>query len=361
MNGIKKSVKVPVLLIIAATLYFSFGFKYDPAGIIKVSAFGKQPTIAIDKDNSLHVVFGQADEIFYTVSRNGGASFTNPQRIAQQPKLALGMTRGPQITTTKDYTVIAAAGHTGKIMVYRLKNNETVWSEPVNILNGDSTAKEGFVAIARGKDNNVYAAWLDLRIGKQNNIFSAFSSDGGKTWSENKLVYKSPDGRVCPCCRPSITADMKGNVYVMFRNELKGARDLYVSHSKDGARSFSPAQKMGMGTWILDKCPMDGGAVSVDAKGKLGTTWRRENTVYYAEPGMPERKLGEGRAPSLVKNTKGNYVVWQQGNNIMALTPGKLGFETIGTGIYPRLASLTDESVICFWESEGQILATKLP
>jgi hypothetical protein len=361
MKLVKKTVKVAVLAILAATLYFSFTFNEEDAGTIKVSDFGKQPAIAVDNANNLHVVFGQADEIFYTSSRNGGSSFATPQPMGRQDKLALGMTRGPQVITTRDYVVIAAADHTGKIMAYRLKNNESEWGDPVNILNGDTTAKEGFIAIASGKENNVYAAWLDLRIGKKNNIFSAFSSDGGKTWSESKLVYASPEGRVCPCCRPSITADRKGNVYVMFRNDLNGARDLYVARSKDGGRSFAPAQKLGEGTWIFDKCPMDGGGISTDAKGKVGTTWRRENTVYYSEPGMPERKIGEGRASSLVKNSRGNYLVWQRGTHIMALTPDELGSEIIGTGIYPRLASLRDESVICIWESEGKIVAKKLP
>lgn len=361
MKILTKTIKVAVLTILAAILYFSFTFIKEDGKIFEISEFGKQPTIAVDEGNNLHVVFGQDDKIFYTSSSNGSSSFVTPQYVGSQNKLALGMTRGPQIATTRDYIVIAAADHTGKIMTYRRRHGENEWSPPVNILKEDTTAKEGFIAIATGKDNYVYAAWLDFRIGMKNNVFSAYSPDGGKNWSENKLVYASPDGRVCPCCRPSITADDKGNVYVMFRNELDGARDLYVSHSNDGGKNFGPAQKLGKGTWMLDRCPMDGGAISMDTRGNVGTTWRRENIIYYAEPGGSERKVGEGRAPSLVRNSKGNYLVWQQGNNIMALTPDKLGSENIGTGIYPRLASMIDESVICIWESEGQIVGKKLP
>jgi hypothetical protein len=326
-----------------------------------ISTFGKQPTVTVNKANTIKVVFGQGEEIFYTSSKNEGKTFATPQRIGKQSKLALGMTRGPQITTTQDYTVIAAADHTGKIMAYRSKNNQTQWSQPVNILDTDTTAKEGFVALAHGKENTVYAVWLDLRLDQKNNIFSSTSADGGKTWSKNKLVYKSPNGRVCPCCRPSITADEKGNVYVMFRNELNGARDMYLAHSKDGGKTFSPAQKLGKGTWTLKACPMDGGAVSLNAKGNVGTTWRRENTIYYAEPGALEQKIGEGRASSLVKTTKGNYLVWQQGDNIVALTPNQLSTEIIGTGIYPRLTTLANGKVMSIWEKDGQILAKLLP
>jgi len=242
-------------------------------------------------------------------------------------------------------------------MVYRLKNNESKWSQPVNILNSDTTAKEGFIALASGKDNLVYAAWLDMRIADKNNIFSSYSLDGGKTWSKSKLVYKAPEGGICPCCRPSITADQKGNVYVMFRNELKGTRDMYVAHSKDGGKIFSPAQKLGLGTWTLKACPMDGGAMALDASGKVGTTWRRENTIYYTEPGSMEQRIAEGKASSLVKTLQGNYIVWQQGNNIMSLAPNKLRPEIIGTGIYPRITTLSNQKILGLWESDGKIVS----
>jgi hypothetical protein len=353
---------IVLFTLFAAAALSSFSVKENPPPVIKVSSFGKQPTMTADAANNLHVTFGQGNEIFYAFSSNGGISFSTPAKIGEQPKLSLGTTRGPQIISTDDYVVIAAPDHTGKIMAYRLKHGEKEWSAPVNILKGDSTAKEGFVAIAAGKDNHLYAAWLDLRIGKHNNVFGAYSHDAGKTWSESKLIYASPDGRVCPCCRPSISADRKGNVYVMFRNDLKGARDLYLVHSKDGGKTFSAAEKLGTGTWNFDKCPMDGGAVSMDSKGNVGTTWRRESTVYFAEPGKPELAIAEGaRASTLVKNSKGNYLAWQQGNDIMILMPNGLKAQRLGTGTYPRLTSMRDESVVCMWESGGEILATRIP
>jgi hypothetical protein len=356
----KNSIYLLAALLMLAATYMAFKMKTADASIAVVSAFGKQPAITVDKNNTIKVVFGQKEEIFYTNSTDGGQSFSAPQRVGAQPKLALGNTRGPQITTTRDYTVVAAAAHTGKIMVYRQKNKQTEWSEPVNILQADTTAKEGFVALASGKDNTVYAAWLDMRLDGRNNIFSASSPDGGKTWTKAKLVYVAPEGRVCPCCRPSISADQKGNIYIMFRNELKGARDMYMAHSKDGGKNFSPALKLGMGSWNLKGCPMDGGAIALDPKGQVGTTWRRENTIYYAHPGSMEQKIGEGRAAILAQSAKGRYIVWQENRNIMALSPGKPLAETIGSGTYPRVATLKDQSAVSVWEADGQIVARHL-
>ena len=173
-------------------------------------------------------------------------------------------------------------------------------------------------------------------------------------------MYKAPEGGICPCCRPSITADQTGNVYVMFRNELKGARDMYIAHSKDGGETFKPAQKLGMGTWTLKACPMDEGAVAINAAGKVGTTWRRDKTILYAEPGVIERKIGEGRASNLVKTSKGNYIAWQQGTKIVVQSPNKLGSEIMGTGIYPRLTALANDKVLCVWEKDEMIYSKLL-
>lgn len=358
--GSFKKFCVILFLPLIATIAFSFKMQDNDPGFTTVSSFGKQPALAVDKHNQLHVVFGQGEEVFYTSSKDRGASFTPPVAIGKQHKLALGATRGPQVVSTRDYVVVAAADHTGKIMAYRKKRGGNTWSEPVNILKGDSTAKEGFIALAAGRDNHLYAAWLDLRIGNHNNVFSAYSLDAGKTWSDAQLVYTSPEGRVCPCCRPSVSADEKGNVYVMFRNELAGARDLYLAHSKDGARSFEQAQKLGSGTWVLQRCPMDGGGVSVDSEGKVGSTWRRDNVIYYCEPGKPEQRIAEGKGSALTRNMRGNFLAWQQGNEIMVLTPGQLAAKSIGSGIYPRLASLVDSGAFCVWESNGTILGKEL-
>jgi BNR repeat-like domain len=355
----KNAVFMLAALIVAAA-YMGFKVNRPGAAVTTVSTFGKQPAVAVDRQNSIKVVFGQGEEIFYAASGDGGQSFGAPVRVARQPKMALGMTRGPQIVATRDYTVIAAAGFTGKIMAYRLRNGEATWSQPVNILGADTTAKEGFITLASGPDNVVYAAWLDMRLDHKNNIFSAVSPDGGKTWSNSTLVYAAPEGRVCPCCRPAIAADGKGNVYVMFRNEWKGARDMYLAQSRDGGKSFAPARKLGMGTWNLKACPMDGGGIALDAQGKVGTAWRRENTVYYAGAGDMEQKVGEGRACTLAKTARGNYIVWQQQKDIVALRPGKLAPETIGSGSYPRVATLKDQSAVSVWEAEGQILAKRL-
>src|SRR5690606_19480837 len=119
------------------------------------------------------------------------------------------------------------------------------------------SAREGLHALAVGPEGQLYCVWLDLR-NNEPEVFGSSSTDGGKTWSPNRLIYRSPDGNVCECCHPSVTFDSKGHLYVMWRNWLDGNRDLYWSLSKDGGRTFSQAKKLGQGHWPLRNSPMDG-------------------------------------------------------------------------------------------------------
>ena len=62
-------------------------------------------------------------------------------------------------------------------------------------------------------------------------LYGARSRDGGVTWSKNVLIYESPDGTICQCCHPSAAFDPGGQVLVMWRNCLGGARDMYLKSS----------------------------------------------------------------------------------------------------------------------------------
>src|SRR6476620_9685371 len=105
------------------------------------------------------------------------------------------------------------------------------------------------------------------------------------------MIYASPDTTVCECCKPSVA--VKGNnVFVMFRNWLNGNRDLYLIQSSDGGIKFGEAKKLGIGSWALNGCPIDGGNVVIDKDGNPLTVWNRKGIIYACRPGQEEIKLG---------------------------------------------------------------------
>src|SRR5688500_17121091 len=71
----------------------------------------RQPQIAISDDGTIHIAFGKADAIYTTSSDNDGVSFSEPVKVGELPKLALGMRRGPRIATAGQMVILAAISH----------------------------------------------------------------------------------------------------------------------------------------------------------------------------------------------------------------------------------------------------------
>ena len=200
----------------------------------------------------------------------------------------------------------------------------------------------------------LFAAWLDLRS-KGMKLYGAKSADGGVTWSENFLVYESPEGTICQCCHPTLTIDASGKVHAMWRNVIGGSRDFYETSSTDGTH-FGAATKLGTGTWKLDACPMDGGGLAVEQDGKTISAWRRESDIYLAEGGT-EQRVAPGKDVALARTAKHEtYLAWTHDGGIHALTP-KSGNPILvaKVGGFTTLLPLKDGGVLAAWETAGTI------
>ena len=243
------------------------------------------------------MTFGKEGGVFCATSLDRGRSFSQPVRVGNLPKLALGMRRGPRIAATERGVVISAISHSeGNLVTWSSSDRGVTWSQAVRINSVTNAAREGLHAMASDHKGNVHAAWLDLRNGKTE-LWGAASSDGGQTWGDNRLIYKSPDGHICECCHPSLAVDGRGRVWAMWRNWLDGARDVYASTSADGGITFLAGRKVGTGTWPLKGCPMDGGQLAFGADDKLLTIWRREKAVIAAGDSGESVLSGQGLQP----------------------------------------------------------------
>lgn len=315
---------------------------------------GQQPNISVDSKGHVRMVYGYADKIYCMTSTDNGLNFSQAVLVAEVKGMHLGNTRGPQIASSKQFSIISAIDKSGSIHSFRLDHLKGVWSSAGNINDKPGSAVEGLMAITADKEDNFYATWLDIRQGGKNNIYFSTFSTKAKKWSTNSLVYQSPDQHVCECCRPNIAVD-KSNVVIGFRNWLMGSRDIYYSVSNDKGKSFKSAEKSGSGTWRLNACPMDGGGLAIDASGRVSAAWRRDGDIYYWEQNKQERKLASGRDVSMVRSKAHTYVAWQDKKNIsvMNIQTGNVTF--LGTGVSPKVYLLTNGKVICSWEDNKTI------
>jgi len=320
-----------------------------------IIATGQMPAITKDCHQNIHLVYGSGDSILYTFSNNKGASFAAPQLVGILPGLVAYATRGPQITTTNNGIAIIAVNREGNIFSYT-KEAAGKWIKAGRVNDIDTTNKEGFLGLSSDGQHTLFAIWLDVRGTDHNQVYGARSVDGGKSWQKNLLIYASPDGHVCECCKPSVA--MEGNnVFVMFRNWLRGNRDLYLIQSQNAGQTFGTAQKLGNGSWQLNACPMDGGSLAINNEGDVETVWRRKSVIYACEPGKAEKALGEGKGCTITIANGKNMYAWSAGGNITCLLPDGTA-KIIGKGNLPLLKSVSNNEVVCVWENNKQIEST---
>jgi len=310
---------------------------------------GREPRVGVGPDGTVAVAYGQAGQIFCRVSRDGGQSYAEAVLVATLAGLKLGMGRGPQVAVTEKDIVIAAIGKAGDVVAWRSADRGRSWTGPVNVNRAPASAEEGLLSVASGR-RDVHAVWLDLRQGATE-VYVSRSVDGGATWTD-QLLYRSPDGHVCECCVPTIGADSEGGVAVMFRNWLGGSRDMYVAVSRDSGATFGPAAKLGTGTWPLDGCPMDGGAIALRGP-RLMSVWRREKAIYASTGAGIEVRLGDGRNAAVVLGREGAVVAWEDGG-IRLHQATTAAARLLGPGRAPALAAAPGgDQAFLAWERPG--------
>jgi hypothetical protein len=315
-----------------------------------------QPQVAVAPGGRIHVVFGKAVSLYHTASADGGRTFSPPVRIADVPKLALGMRRGPRVVATdRLVTVSAIAGSEGNLLAWTSADGGATWSKPATVNTVPNSAREGLHAMASDGKGLAFLTWLDLRSGGME-LWGATSRDGGATWSAEARIYASPDGHICECCHPSTAIGPRGEIAVMWRNWLGGARDMYLATSNDGAKTFGPAQKLGEGTWKLNACPMDGGGLAFDAAGKPFTVWRREKSIFAAPAAPaagPERKLDDrGMQPIPLMVKSGPAFLWESSGQLQLARGASGQPATLAQkALFPAAATIPGKGAIVVWES----------
>ncbi|MBC7903940.1 MAG: exo-alpha-sialidase [Gemmatimonadaceae bacterium] len=315
---------------------------------------GQMPAAVTDSSGNLHLVFGHGDSILYANAQPDGDRISTPILVSIVPELAASHMRGPQIAATRKGIAIIACDNNGNIFSFH-KTDKGQWQQGARVNDADTVAKEGLLAIS-GDGDNLFAVWLDLRD-KHNKIFGSQSSDNGLTWSKNLLIYASPDSTVCECCKPSVIVK-KNKVIVMFRNWLSGNRDMYITESDDGGKTFAAPAKLGTESWAVDGCPMDGGSMAV-INDKLHTVWYRKGKIFSYMPGKTERELAEGKGCAMtVVHNRPAYAWTEKGSIIVDGEDGKIN---IAKGKAPVLTGFGPGHLTCIWENDKTIMAKIFP
>lgn len=159
-------------------------------------------------------------------------------------------------------------------------------------------------------------------------LYLSYSTDGGRTFSANRRVATE----ACPCCKTALAVAADGMLYAGWRQVLPGSfRHIAVAASTDGGMTFSQPVIVSDDHWVLQGCPVSGPSLSVErASGSLKVVW-------YA--------AGEGNAP-------GVYFAESKDKGHSFSPRQLLSQETVrGT---PALA-VSRDNVVAIWQGADQV------
>jgi hypothetical protein len=205
----------------------------------------------------------------------------------------------------------------------------------------------GMHALAVANDGRIYVAWLDERniqtpkpsrhagghhMESNRELFVAYSTDGGKTFSANRKVAEN----ACPCCKTALAVSADGTLYASWRQVLAGNfRHIAVASSTDGGVKFSSPVIVSDDKWKLHGCPVSGPSLSADANGSLKVVWYAAGEanapgLYFAETRDHGRTFSP-RTLLMQESVKGTPVLAAGNNRTVAIWQGIGAAQASGT------------------------------
>jgi hypothetical protein len=312
-----------------------------------------EPAMAAATDGTVYVVWiehgakMQADVMLTRLDQNGSA-VSKPVRVNASAGAASAW-RGdpPTIATALDGTIYvgwtgrsSVEAHTTDIFLSASRDGGRTFEPPVKVNDDQGAVVHGMHSLAVDDGGRIFLAWLDERNVKMDmpgekgkmdehkmeanrEVFVAFSTDGGRTFSQNLLVARE----ACPCCKTAVTIGGDGRVYVAWRQVLPGNyRHIAVSSSADGGRTFSEPVIASDDKWMIAGCPVSGPALVTASDNALRVLWYSAGEagspgIYWSESRdggktfTSRKPLAEGAAfgtPRLIIGPGNNLTaVWE--------------------------------------------------
>ncbi len=139
-------------------------------------------------------------------------------------------------------------------------------------LAGAEVVRPTFTGGAVGADGRLLFSWLDHRLGVQVPALAATRPGDVAFLPETVLEASVGPRGVCPCCPTACAGDADGTVFLAFRNQVDGYRDIHVARRAAADTRFAAVRPVVPPTWQFDGCPHDGPSLDLH-EGTLTVTW----------------------------------------------------------------------------------------
>lgn len=333
-----------------------------PLPISPESADAAEPAVASGRDGTAFLAWVEhrekmkADVMLARLDRAGQPSGTPVRVNPREGETTAWRGDAPTLAVAPDGALyvgwtarVEGTRHANNLYLSVSRDEGRTFAPPVKINDDRQPADRGMHSLAVSPtDGRIHVAWLDERHvappphqpsgaahgHKESNreVFTAFSTDGGQTFSPNKVVARE----ACPCCKTTLVAASDGRVYASWRQVLPGDfRHIAVASSADGGQTYNAPAVVSDDRWMLEGCPVSGAAMAVADDGALRVLWYSEGAagargLYWSESRdggqtfAPRRLFADGMTrgtPTLLRAGLNQFTAIWEANDGTTLHP----------------------------------------
>jgi hypothetical protein len=244
-------------------------------------------------------------DIYSAISRDGGRTFGAPARVNEVPgEASVSGEQPPRIvlsgrgSTTPAVVVLWTAKSASGTRLVSARSNDggKSFGAAASVPGSDASGNRGWESAAVTSQGDVVAVWLDHREvpGRTPGTATAGAHQHGAARQRSPAegvaraqlsqiffarLNDTASARaiapgVCYCCKTSVATGAEGTVVAAWRHVYAGnIRDIALTNSSDGGRTFSPPVHVSDDNWVLDGCPENGPAVAVGQKNSIHVVW----------------------------------------------------------------------------------------
>ena len=150
---------------------------------------------------------------------------------------------------------------TGKISAALSLDQGKTWNKiPSPVSDQYSKIHQGYFDITADQLGNFHLTWLDDREEAGDTQGLRYASFQNQTKDAAWIYHNNLEATACTCCWSNITADSKGNIHVLYRDD--SPRDMMLSSSNDTGKSWTKLGAVWPFNWEFVGCPHQGGGLS---------------------------------------------------------------------------------------------------
>ena len=273
-------------------------------------------------------------DIYATTVPNAGRSFRAPVRVnqvagaanvsgEQPPRVVLIGGRAGEPAVAVMWTEKAPAGT--RIVTAGSGDGGRSFDRAEAVPGTGATGNRGWESMAVRPNGELVALWLDHRDVPARPSGSAPMSGGHEHGGTSQ--HPSPDSMaraqlsqiffanlndaksaraiapgVCYCCKTSVATGADGSIVASWRHVYPGnIRDIALTKSTDGGRTFTAPVRVSEDNWALDVCPENGPAVGIDLGNAIHVVWP---TLVQEQPARNRPWRCSMRGPAMARASR---------------------------------------------------------